>query len=94
MPPASRAPSASTRLRIQGCFPTRVAVGEPAPGMQVDFAIGPNGQLKRAAVTPAGVAGRPLGGCIATIARGTRFPGQGEQLSFTIPVTTRRVAAP
>ena len=62
--------------------------------MQVDFAIGPSGQVKRAAVTPAGVAGTPLGGCIAKIARGTRFPGQGEQLSFTIQVTTRRVAAP
>jgi len=75
--------------RIAGCFR-----GSPSdlgqPQITVHFKIDASGSVQAAELSPAGVSGSPLGGCILGIARSTHFPATGSAVNFAIPITAVR----
>ncbi|MGD8862733.1 MAG: protein kinase [Myxococcales bacterium] len=77
--------------QLERCF-ERHASGQDLPRVQVKFSIAADGTVRETTVQPASVRTQPVGACIDRVARSTSFPGQGQPLVFTIPVTTRRVA--
>jgi serine/threonine-protein kinase len=80
----------SQQPKIQACFAAHAIGLQGHPHMQVDFDLDARGQLSKVAVAPAALATTALGACIEQVARATRFPAQGEKVSFSIPVTASR----
>jgi hypothetical protein len=92
--PDARPLTAAFRLKqpqLERCFEQH-ASGQDLPRIQVRFSIAADGAVRETTVQPASVRTQPVGACIDRVARSTSFPGQGQPLVFTIPVTTRRVA--
>jgi len=76
---------------VQTCFASYAATVQGSPQIEVEFSIDAAGHLQRAELYPPAVRGSTLGGCILKVAKQTSFPGQGEALTFRIPVTAKRV---
>ena len=74
---------------IEACFVTKGAAGG-TPDVSVRFTIDTEGVVQRAEVSPAEIAGSPLGACLAGIARKTRFPAQAAPATFRIPLRARK----
>ena len=97
-PRASEAASGSTltaafqkqRGRIEGCF--QRSPDAATPQLTLRFQVEANGGVHSVELSPASVAGSPLGGCILGVARGTRFPAGPAPVAFTIPITARKTA--
>jgi serine/threonine-protein kinase len=96
--PGGAAPAPGTSLsaafqrqrgRVEACFRQHAA---DAPGQQltVRFQIEPSGAVRSAELAPASLGGTGLGGCILSVARGTRFPAGDAPVTFTIPITARK----
>jgi serine/threonine-protein kinase len=77
--------------KIQSCFQQHSNTGEGQPNISVRFQIDTSGAVENAVVTPSSVASTPLGQCIGTVARSTRFGAQAEPISFSIPIAARVV---
>jgi serine/threonine protein kinase len=77
--------------KIQRCFQQHSALADDAPRVAVRFQVEPSGRVLSASVSPATVAGSPLGQCILEIARATDFGPQSESVSFSIPISARVV---
>jgi len=77
--------------QIQGCF-RQPGSGQVEPSISVHFQVDTTGAVKSASVSPASVAGTPLGQCLASVARGTAFGPQPESVSFVIPIASRMVS--
>jgi len=60
--------------------------------VSIRFQIDTAGKVTSAQVLPASVAGTALGSCIAGVAKATDFGPQSNAMTFTIPITARRVA--
>jgi serine/threonine-protein kinase len=73
--------------KIEACFRAHAASLQGRPKIQVDFALAASGKISDVSVMPSTLGATPLGVCITKVARATRFPAQGEPVSFAIPVT-------
>ena len=61
------------------------------PDVSVRLTIDREGVVQKAELSPAELAGLPLGQCILGVARRTHFPAQSAPATFRIPLRTRRV---
>ncbi len=75
--------------RISACFAASAATVVQAPQLVLRFEIDAAGVPTAVDLTPAELAGTPLGACIVDVARGTRFPPQPEPVAFRIPIAVR-----
>ena len=73
---------------IEGCF--RDQASGVTPEISIKFTIDKDGAVQKADMTPADVAGLPVGQCILGIAKQTRFPPQSGPITFSIPLRARR----
>jgi hypothetical protein len=91
--PASGAAPLAQAFQRQGAKIQRCFEQSPGnvPGMSVRFQVDTAGKVQNAVVTPASVAGTPLGACIAGVARATTFGPQPEPVAFSIPIAARVV---
>ncbi|HEX9295256.1 MAG TPA: protein kinase [Polyangiaceae bacterium] len=93
---AKSRPDALTRAfarqepQIARCFSQHASEVSGNPEISVRFEVGADGRVVSTQVQPAALAGTPLGGCIAQVARGTDFGPQPAAVSFRIPITARR----
>lgn len=81
----------SQQPKIEACFRDHAVSLQGQPRMQVEISLHADGSLDHADIAPPSLAATPLGSCIARVARGTKFPAQGEPVSFAIPVTASQV---
>ncbi len=75
---------------VEGCFREHAAGVTGTPEIAIKFSIDKEGAVQRADLTPADLAGLPLGQCLLGIAKGTKFPPQSGPVTFTIPLRARR----
>jgi len=76
------------RGRIEACF--RASPNEGTPQLSLHFQVEASGAVHASELSPAAVAGTPLGTCILGVARSTHFPASDAPVSFSIPITARR----
>lgn len=76
---------------VQTCFRASTSNIAGAPGVSVRFRIGPTGRVDSASIAPPSVGRTALGSCLVNVARGTRFPALGRELTFSIPITAQVV---
>jgi serine/threonine-protein kinase len=77
------------RGRVEACF--RANQGETStPQLTLRFQIEASGAVRSTELSPAAIAGSPLGACILGVARSTRFPSGEAPISFTIPITAHK----
>lgn len=76
--------------RIEGCFKQHTVSIEGLPRMQLEFDLDASGKALSVQVTPKSVSGTPLGQCLRDVGNATRFPAQGQPVSFAIPITASR----
>jgi len=76
------------RGRIEACF--RASPNEGTPQLTLHFQVEASGAVRASDLSPADVAGTPLGTCILGVARSTRFPASDAPVSFSIPITARK----
>jgi serine/threonine-protein kinase len=74
---------------IADCFQRHAAGVSGTPEVSVRFHIDRAGKVTQAELFPEALAGTPLGGCLLTVARGTRFGAQAEPVVVRIPITVR-----
>jgi eukaryotic-like serine/threonine-protein kinase len=79
------------RGRIESCFQTHVKELEGRPEVSVRFRVAAGGHVEGADLTPGALAGTPLGQCLIGVAKSTDFGPISEPVTFTIPITARRV---
>ena len=80
------------RGRVEACFRAQPSEAAAQPQVTIRFQVEANGAVRSAELSPASLAGSPLGACILGVARGTRFPASEAPVSFTIPITARKTA--
>jgi serine/threonine-protein kinase len=80
------------RGRVEACFRAQPSDAAAQPQVTIRFQIEASGAVRSADLSPASLAGSPLGACILGVARGTRFPAGEAPVSFTIPITARKTA--
>ena len=78
--------------RIETCFTQHAVEVEGMAQMQVEFDLAASGRVEGVRVVPAVLAKTALGKCLEQIAVSTRFPPQGQAVSFAIPLTASRSA--
>jgi hypothetical protein len=78
------------QARIEGCFKQHTVSIEGLPRMQLEFEVDASGKALNVQVTPSSVSGTPLGQCLRDVGTATRFPAQGQPVSFAIPITASR----
>jgi serine/threonine-protein kinase len=76
---------------IESCFQTHVKEMDGRPEVSVRFRVAPTGRVASADLFPATLSSTPLGQCLLGVARGIDFGPQQAEVSFTIPITARRV---
>ncbi|HEX7671043.1 MAG TPA: protein kinase, partial [Polyangiaceae bacterium] len=79
------------RGRIESCFLSHVKEVDGRPEVSVRFRLAASGHVESADLSPAALGGTPLGQCLLGVARSTDFGPVSEPVSFTIPITARRV---
>lgn len=79
------------RGRIESCFLSHVKEVDGRPEVAVRFQVGTSGKVEKAELSPAALSSTPLGQCLLGVARGVEFGPLPSPLSFTIPITARRV---
>jgi serine/threonine-protein kinase len=97
--PASAKPDAALLSRqvqkhrgaIEACFVQHVKEVDGRPEVSVRFHVNATGHVEGADLFPAALNGTPLGQCVLGVARGIDFGKQTEAVTFTIPITARRV---
>ena len=80
-----------SRAAIEGCFTQNVKEVDGRPEVSVRFRVNSSGHVDSADLLPAALNGTPLGQCVIGVARRIDFGSQPEAVSFTIPITARRV---
>jgi outer membrane biosynthesis protein TonB len=90
-PAALSSTFARQQPRIEACFAQHAREVEGRPQIAVRFGVDENGTVQKAEVIPAMLGSAPLGACVLSVARSTKFGEVGKPLSFTIPITARRV---
>jgi serine/threonine-protein kinase len=76
---------------IESCFVQHVKEVDGRPEVSVRFRVNTAGHVEGADLFPAALGGTPLGQCVVGVARAIDFGPQTEPVSFTIPITARRV---
>ena len=79
------------RGRIESCFLSHVKEVDGRPEVSVRFRLASSGHVDSAELSPSALSGTPLGQCLLAVARSTDFGAISEPVSFTIPITARRV---
>jgi len=72
---------------VERCFEAHVEQLTGAPEIGLRFQLRADGTVRTAELSPATLNGTPLGGCLLEVARSTRFPPLGRDLSFRLPIT-------
>jgi eukaryotic-like serine/threonine-protein kinase len=75
---------------VAKCFDAQAADLQGTPKLAIRFTVDVTGHVKTAQIFPPEVEATPLGQCLAGVARGTHFGPQAEEVSFRIPIVTRR----
>ncbi|HEX4334417.1 MAG TPA: protein kinase [Polyangiaceae bacterium] len=95
---AGKADPASLSRKVQGhrgaiesCFTENVKEMDGRPEVSVHFRVNASGRVDAADLVPAALNATPLGQCLIGVARRIDFGALTESLSFTIPITARRV---
>ncbi len=78
--------------KIEACFKQFTSQIQGTPQIQLEFDIDPTGKIVKVAASPAALAETALGKCLRDVGKQTRFPGQGQSVSFAIPITASRGA--
>jgi outer membrane biosynthesis protein TonB len=78
--------------KIESCFRAHENALGQSPQISIRFQIDTAGKVTSAQVLPAAVAGSALGSCMAGVARSTDFGPQTAPVTFTIPITARKLA--
>jgi hypothetical protein len=76
--------------KIEACFKENTKTVEGLPRMQLEFDLDASGKALNVGVSPDALAGTALGRCLQSVGASTRFPGQGQPVSFAIPITASR----
>jgi serine/threonine-protein kinase len=79
------------RGKIESCFASHVKEVDGRPEVSIRFGVTEAGRVSSAELAPAALSGTPLGQCLLGVARATDFGAVGQPLTFTIPITARRV---
>ncbi|HVU03216.1 MAG TPA: protein kinase [Polyangiaceae bacterium] len=79
------------RGRIESCFLSHVKEVDGRPEVSVRFHLAATGHVESAELSPAALSATPLGQCLLQVMRSTDFGPLSEPVSFTIPITARRV---
>jgi len=77
--------------KIESCFERFAQDVVGRPNLSVQFQVQVDGSVKSADLTPAALSSSAMGGCLLQVARATRFQALEEPMSFSIPITARRV---
>jgi len=76
---------------VETCFADHATDRQAGEQIEIHFQVDAGGRAQRAELLPAALASTPLGACLRKVALATRFPAQGQEVSFRIPVTAHRV---
>jgi hypothetical protein len=79
------------RGKIESCFASHVKEVDGRPEVSIRFTVAETGHVSSAQLSPASLSGTPVGQCLLGVARATEFGPLGEALTFTIPITARRM---
>jgi serine/threonine-protein kinase len=79
------------RGQIEACFLQHVKEVDGRPEVSIRFRVNADGNVEAADLNPSTLNGTPLGQCLIGVAKRTSFGPQSEGISFTIPITARRV---
>ncbi len=79
--------------KIEACFKQYTSEIQGTPRIQLEFDIDASGKIVKVAATPTAIASTPLGKCLQDVGKQTRFPSQGQALSFAIPITASTTRA-
>jgi hypothetical protein len=74
---------------LRQCFRQHTTSLEGQPQISFRFTVDRRGDVDRVELLDPAVAGTPLGGCLLSVARGTRFGPQRAPVTFRIPITVR-----
>ncbi len=74
---------------IEACFAKHLAAGQDPPEVFLHFEVPRAGGHAKVTVSPAAVAGQPLGRCLAEAGRQIAFPRLEADVSFRVPVRAR-----
>ncbi len=77
--------------QIHSCFEQHPQTVGTAPKVAVLFHLAPSGKVNGVDLEPGHIASSALGKCLVTVSKSTVFPGQGEALSFRIPLSAHKV---
>ncbi|MET0794663.1 MAG: protein kinase [Polyangiaceae bacterium] len=98
---ASKGGAAATRRTLAGAFQQRQGAIQSCfkqnpnamlnTQLSVRFDVDVSGRVLSASLSPASVAGQPLGACVLGVARSTHFGPQTAPVSFSIPIAARMV---
>lgn len=81
----------SNQPKVQSCFSTHADDIEGSPQVMLRFHVRSDGSVKSATLSPAALATTALGNCLLGVARSARFGTQPEPITFSIPITARRL---
>lgn len=76
---------------VQACFSQNADGLEGSPQISVHFKVAGQGSIQAATLSPAALGSTALGKCVLGVAKKTRFPALGKDVSFSIPITARVV---
>jgi serine/threonine-protein kinase len=76
---------------VQTCFANQAKDVTGQPRITIRFSTDQAGKVQGAELSPASLSGTTLGQCLLRVARSTQFGTQDGPLSFSIPITARRV---
>jgi len=79
------------RAQIESCFVQHVKEVDGRPEVSVHFRVSGSGSVESADLNPPALNATPLGHCLIGVAKRTNFGPQAAALSFTIPITARRM---
>lgn len=79
------------RGQIESCFLRHVKEVDGRPEVSVRFRVGKTGHVDGADLSPGALGATPLGQCLLGVAKATDFGPLSEPVTFSIPITARKV---
>lgn len=77
---------------VQSCFTKNADALQGSPRVSIRFQVAPTGEVTSATVQPSALAGTALGGCLTSVAKGTKFPPQEKAVAFSIPIMAQTIS--
>ncbi|MCG8556539.1 MAG: protein kinase [Proteobacteria bacterium] len=76
---------------VEQCFQRHAQTLSGRPQVRVQFQVDSRGRVTRSELEPSALNETPLGRCLLLVSRGTHFGPQPQAISFSIPITARRL---